>query len=94
MFLLIKPTLIINLDQVVDAEYIPASSGIDEETQKPFERHSKLTITTTSISAKRLDGYDGDTLGCASQSNKIKLSDKEADSVWKFFTSPETERTF
>lgn len=73
---------VINSDQIVMAEYTPASSGIDDETGKPYSRRSRCEITLTSIHVETEVAYEDHVIGTASESDSIMLHGVEADRFW------------
>jgi hypothetical protein len=78
---------VINADHIVMAEYRPADSGIDEETDKPFSRSSNCKVTLTSTYLKESGDYNGNITGVAAVSDFEMLYDTDADRFWQEYIS-------
>ena len=82
---LIDNSRVINSDHIVQAVYDPEISGVDDEDGKPFHNQSRCVITLTSVHIEAHTVYDGDTDGCASESDTITLRGKWADKFWSAY---------
>lgn len=78
---------VINSDQIVGVLYIPAQSGVDDETGEPYNRKSRVTITTTAIERDVQEGYDGRIAGVGSRSQEIYFRGNMADRFWQVYSA-------
>lgn len=88
----ITPHRLIHRNHLVQVEYTPPETGIDDETDQPYERRAQLTLTLSSLKEHEITNYDGDTVAAVAVSEKVILRDEDAERVWKMldhFTYPE-----
>ena len=74
--------IVINADHIVTVEYYPESSGIDDETDKPYHLDSKATITLSAIERDVLYGWEGRIDGVGSKSQVVEFRGSDADRFW------------
>ena len=76
--------LIINVGQIIEAEFTPARSGVDEDSGKEFSITAKLQLRFTASESEPHTDYNGDYTGFATHSPYGRvLRDDEAESVWR-----------
>lgn len=88
----LTPRRLINLNHLVQVEYTPPESGIDDETGQPYQTRAQLTLTLSSVDYMEISRFDGETVGGVSVSDQVILRDDDAERVWKMlehFTYPE-----
>ncbi len=89
MLLQIK-NLILNTEKVTKVKYSPQLETTDDETGQPLVQAASLEITLDSVIATSREGYDGEFLGAASESERIILRGEDALSIWQVFQSQAT----
>ena len=76
----------VNLNQVTDVDFMPASSGFDEEEQREYSHQAKVLITLTSVEVESKErNYDGEFQGVASASRQIAFYGEDAEAFWQQF---------
>lgn len=83
MFIKISPTLILNPEHIIEADFMPR-----EEVKDPDEGdyiiNAKLKITTSEIDAVKYENeYDG-TVAASTKSKVITLHKEDAERVWSY----------
>lgn len=86
MLLQIK-NLIINTEKITKVKYSPQLNTTDDQTGQPLVLGASLEITLDSVIAIAREGYNGEFLGAASESEKIIIRGDETCSVWQYFQS-------
>lgn len=79
----INPRRLINLNHLVQVEYTPPESGIDDETGQPYQTRAQLTLTLSSVDYMEISRFDGETVGGVAVSDQVILRDDDAERVWK-----------
>lgn len=78
---------VINSDHIVSVEYIPASSGIDDETGQPYNFKPRAYITTSAVKRDIEPGWDGSVAGVGTKSSVINLRGEQADRFWALYSA-------
>lgn len=85
--------LILNLSQLIDAEFTPASGGVDEETGRQFNRMAKLELRFAGPQSEPHTNYDGDYVGFADHSPYSRiLRGEEAEEVFSELCMRDTRK--
>jgi hypothetical protein len=81
---IIRNNQAVNLNQVTDVQFTPATSGFDEEEQCDYTDQAKLLLVMTSTESELDTNYDGDVRGgICSVSRQMKFTGKDAEVVWE-----------
>lgn len=78
---------IINTAHVIDADFIRAQSGIDEETEQPFSRAADLKITFSVTETEIKTDFDGDFLAVEHAPYFRRFQGRQAEIVWDWLVS-------